>query len=155
MVLWILGPAGSEQSQGERLVACVANALASVAGSTEHAASLILKFDVIAHIVLHAVPAADAAKRFLPSTPMVLLMAANFVGEETVSCDELRHLYGYTKSEARLAQLVVQECEPRQAARAMGVTYGTARVYLKVVFEKAGVHSQAQLVARILRDTRS
>lgn len=139
----------------QRLMACVANALASIAGGTEHAASLILKYDDSAHIVLHAVPVTGAAKRFMPSTPMVLLMAANFVGEQTASCDELRHLYGYTKSEARLAQLLVQECELRQAARAMGVTYGTARVYLKVVFEKAGVHSQAQLVARILRDTRS
>jgi PAS domain-containing protein/DNA-binding CsgD family transcriptional regulator len=140
----------------ERLTACVADALASLAGGTdEHAASLNLRYDDGAHVVVHAVPVAGAAKRFLPSAPMVLLMAANFVGEQTASCDELRRLYGYTKSEARLAQLVVRECGLRQAARAMGVTYGTARVYLKVVFEKAGVHSQAQLVARILRDTRS
>jgi DNA-binding CsgD family transcriptional regulator len=35
----------------------------------------------------------------------------------------------------------------------MGVTYGSARVYLKLAFEKVGVHSQAQLVARVLAET--
>ena len=34
----------------------------------------------------------------------------------------------------------------------MGITYGTARAYLKVVFHKVGVHSQAQLVSRLLAD---
>ena len=34
----------------------------------------------------------------------------------------------------------------------MGVTYGSARVYLKLAFEKVGVRSQAQLVARVLAD---
>ena len=34
----------------------------------------------------------------------------------------------------------------------LGVTYGTARVYLKTVFEKTDVHTQAQLVARLLGD---
>jgi len=36
------------------------------------------------------------------------------------------------------------------AAAAMGITYGTARIYLKTVFDKVGVHSQAQLVSRVL-----
>jgi DNA-binding CsgD family transcriptional regulator/PAS domain-containing protein len=139
----------------ERLKACVANALAAIAGGTELPTSLVLRYGIGAHIVLHAVPVAGAAKRLVPSIPTVLLMATNFIEDQIASCDELRQLYGYTKSEARLAQLVVQACGLRQAARTMGVTYGTARMYLKVLFAKAGVHSQAQLVARILRDTRS
>jgi DNA-binding CsgD family transcriptional regulator len=43
----------------------------------------------------------------------------------------------------------------RDAAREMGVTYGTARGYLKGVFGKTGVHAQAQLVAWMLRGERS
>jgi hypothetical protein len=35
----------------------------------------------------------------------------------------------------------------------MGITYGSARAYMKIVFEKVGVHTQAQLVARVLGDT--
>ena len=145
---------GLRPDDEERLIACVADTLASRAGGNETPVSLILRYDVDAHIVVHAAPVAGAVGRFMPSLPLVLLMVANFVDGETVSCDELRVLYGYTKTEARLVQLVVQERELRQAARAMGITYGTARAYLKVIFDKADVHSQAQLVARTLRDTR-
>ena len=69
------------------------------------------------------------------------------------SCDELRHVYGFTRSEARLARSLAGGRSLREAADDLGIAYGTAKVCLKTVFEKAGVHSQAQLVARILRDT--
>jgi len=35
----------------------------------------------------------------------------------------------------------------------MGIPYGTARAYQKLVFQKVGVHSQAQLVSHLLADT--
>ena len=38
----------------------------------------------------------------------------------------------------------------RQAAAALSISYGSARVYLKSIFQKADVHSQAQLVGRLL-----
>ena len=34
----------------------------------------------------------------------------------------------------------------------MGITYGTARVDLKIVFQKTGMHSQARLVGQLLGD---
>jgi len=34
----------------------------------------------------------------------------------------------------------------------MGITYGTSRAYLKIVFDKTGARTQAQLVARVLGD---
>jgi DNA-binding CsgD family transcriptional regulator len=61
-------------------------------------------------------------------------------------------LYGFTESEARLARCIVQGNDLRRAASAVGVTYGTARGYLKVIFDKLAVHTQAQLVSRILSD---
>jgi DNA-binding NarL/FixJ family response regulator len=144
----------SQPEAQQRLVACVSNALASIAGGTHEAAPLIVKCDERAHLVLHVVPVTGAMGRYLPSTPMVLLMVANHSTGRCASRDELRELYGYTRAEARLAQLLVQGSALQPAAKAIGITYGTARVYLKVVFQKAGVHSQAQLVARLLHDTR-
>jgi DNA-binding CsgD family transcriptional regulator len=32
----------------------------------------------------------------------------------------------------------------------MGITYGTARGYLKLIFQKTGVRTQSQLVALLL-----
>lgn len=58
-----------------------------------------------------------------------------------------RGLHGCTRSQARLAALVVDGTTLRDAAQRMGITYGSARVYLKTVFHKVGVRSQAQLVA--------
>ena len=37
----------------------------------------------------------------------------------------------------------------------MGITYETARAYLKRVFAKTGMHAQAQLVGLLLRRERS
>jgi DNA-binding CsgD family transcriptional regulator len=34
----------------------------------------------------------------------------------------------------------------------MGITYATARTDVKLVFDKTGMRTQAQLVARVLRD---
>jgi DNA-binding CsgD family transcriptional regulator len=59
-------------------------------------------------------------------------------------------LFGCTPSEARLAELLAQGFGLRHAAQQMNITYGTARVYLKIVFDKTGARTQAQLVARLL-----
>jgi DNA-binding CsgD family transcriptional regulator len=60
--------------------------------------------------------------------------------------------YALTPGESRLAGLLLLGQGLRQAAEAMGINYGTARAYQKVVFQKVGVHSQAQLVSRLLAD---
>lgn len=67
----------------------------------------------------------------------------------SISADTLRDRYGCTGSQSRLVSLLAEGRTLRHAADAMGITYGSARVYLKTVFEKTGVHSQAQLVARV------
>jgi len=53
-----------------------------------------------------------------------------------------------------LAKLLAEGRGLREAARSLGITYGTARAYLKVVFQKMAVHSQAQMVAKLLADER-
>jgi len=134
-------------------VACVAGALAPSAVDSPSTVPLIVPLTGRAHLSLHAVPVHGAIGRYLPATPLVLLTAATHTGKAVVSADAIRHRWGCTRSEARLTQLLAEGHGLREAAAAMGVTYGSARVYLKLAFEKVGVHSQAQLVARVLAET--
>ena len=46
---------------------------------------------------------------------------------------------------------LAQGLDLQAAAAALGLTYGTARVYLKTLFQRLDVHSQAQLVAALTR----
>ena len=52
-----------------------------------------------------------------------------------------------------VASLLVTGQGVRQVAEAMGIPCGTARAYLKGVFQKVGVHSQVQLGSRQLAGT--
>ncbi|MCU0919984.1 MAG: helix-turn-helix transcriptional regulator [Burkholderiaceae bacterium] len=85
----------------------------------------------------------------LVQAPTALLM----VSEERPALptpDELRARHGCTPSEARLVGWLLRGHDLDDAARRMGIRYGSARNYLKAVFEKTGVHSQAQLVILLL-----
>lgn len=100
-----------------------------------------------AQLSLKLAPLPGRLGRSLMARPTVLLLAS-----EEVAAPQLP-AYALTPGESRLAGLLVKGEGLRQAAEAMGITYGTARAYLKVVFQKVGVHSQAQLVSRLLADT--
>lgn len=97
---------------------------------------------------LHAVPVTGALARGLPLRPLVLLTIE--AARALPTCERLIGCHGFTRAEARLVHALLEGRGLREAAAAVGVSYGTARVYLKAAFEKAGVHSQAQLVARLL-----
>ena len=137
----------------QRLAACIAATLTEDSEPSSTPASVMLTAPGRASQVLHAVPVAGALGRYLPSRRLALLMVVGADADRAISADELRHVYGFTRSEARLAQSLAGGRNLREAAIELGIGYGTAKVCLKTVFEKAGVHSQAQLVARILRDT--
>ena len=135
------------------LRACAAAALAPAGAEVLATVPVIVPLAGGAHLSLHAMPVVGAMGRYLPATPLVLLTVAKHSGKTSVSVDAIRRLYGCTRSEARLTQLLAEGRSLQEAATAMGVTYGSARVYLKLAFEKVGVHSQGQLVARVLADT--
>lgn len=59
----------------------------------------------------------------------------------------VRDVFGLTLGEARLAALVGAGMMPGDAAAALGITEGTARVVLKRVFDKMGVSRQGELAA--------
>jgi DNA-binding CsgD family transcriptional regulator len=62
----------------------------------------------------------------------------------------LRDAYGLTASEARLARLLAEGLSLRRSAAEAGLTYETARSYVKILFQKTGTHRQADLVAQLL-----
>jgi DNA-binding CsgD family transcriptional regulator len=61
----------------------------------------------------------------------------------------LRDLFGLTGAEARLAAALARGSTLVAAARALNIAHNTAKVQLRSVFAKTGVHRQAQLVALI------
>jgi DNA-binding CsgD family transcriptional regulator len=66
-----------------------------------------------------------------------------------VSHDVLTRLYGLTRTEAKLVQLLVAGLTLDEAATDLNVSVNTAHTHLKLVFHKTGVNRQAQLVHRI------
>lgn len=58
--------------------------------------------------------------------------------------------YGLTRRESHLAALIADGFGPAEAAETLGISIGTARHYLKQVFEKTETHRQAELVRLLL-----
>jgi DNA-binding CsgD family transcriptional regulator/PAS domain-containing protein len=131
-----------------RFAACVAAAASADAVATPD--PLLLPRGDGTRLSVRAIRAGAAAGRYLPATSTVLVTASDPDRRPSGSPDALRELYGCTRSEARLASLLADGRSLREAADAMGITYESARAYLKLVFAKVGVRSQAQLVSRML-----
>ncbi len=71
-----------------------------------------------------------------------------------VSQEALVARYDLTAAEARLAARLADGESLADAARANNIAEGTARQQLKMVFQKTDTRRQAELVARLLTDTR-
>lgn len=59
--------------------------------------------------------------------------------------------FHFTPAEMRLAEQVLAGCSPGKAAENLGVTIHTVRTYLKRLYHKAGVRSQAGLVMALMK----
>lgn len=62
----------------------------------------------------------------------------------------LRRLYGLTPQEAKLADRLMAGATPEQAATALGITVGTARIHLASIFRKTETHRQPELIRLLL-----
>jgi DNA-binding CsgD family transcriptional regulator len=62
----------------------------------------------------------------------------------------LEGLFGLTNTEVRLATCLSQGNSVAEAAVELGIKASTVRVHLRSVYEKLGVHRQAELIRRIL-----
>jgi DNA-binding CsgD family transcriptional regulator len=80
------------------------------------------------------------------SRPTALVVARDPEAERNDLGQALQRRFALTPAEAALALEIVQ-CEGRDAAaRRLGIAPGTARIQLQRVFDKTGVHRQAELV---------
>lgn len=99
-----------------------------------------------------AIPLAGAPHPFGARDAAVALIVSDPDARPAFAVKELIERYALTHSEARLARLVVRGTALRDAAAQAGLSYQTARSYLKSIFEKTGTSRQAELVNRLFRD---
>jgi DNA-binding CsgD family transcriptional regulator len=90
--------------------------------------------------------------QYLPSRRTLLLTLRSCSGRRALPPGAIATGYGCTPREALLARMLSDGRSLRVAAAEMGITYDTARAYLKMVFQKTGSRKQAQLVTRLLGD---
>jgi DNA-binding CsgD family transcriptional regulator len=64
---------------------------------------------------------------------------------------ELRHLYGLTFTETRLANLLMEGKTLDECCAQLKIRRTTGRMHLRHVFEKAGVQRQSQLVSLLFK----
>ncbi len=64
--------------------------------------------------------------------------------------EALRQLYGLTKAEAHIAQVLAQGTRLVEASKILGITTETARTHLKRIFSKTGTAGQVELVHLLL-----
>lgn len=84
--------------------------------------------------------------------PRVLLVVKVLVGSGVaVSVRDLKLAFGLSSAESRLCELLVNGLSLANAASELGVSEGTVRQRLKMIFHKTATHRQGELVALISR----
>ena len=66
--------------------------------------------------------------------------------------DVLRHLYGFSRAQARIASAMLRGQRAPDIADHLGVSLNTVRTHLKQIFAKTGVTRQADLVRLLLQE---
>jgi DNA-binding CsgD family transcriptional regulator len=61
--------------------------------------------------------------------------------------DAMRRRFRFTRTQARLAEMLCEGMRPTHAAEKLGVKISTVRTHVGQMYEKTGTHTQAQLVA--------
>jgi DNA-binding CsgD family transcriptional regulator len=105
-------------------------------------------------LVVTAVPlsAAGAAASGLPPVAMALLLVTDPDHQATAPPPALlREAFGLTRAEAEVAARATTGEGVPMLASSLGISQGTARLHLHRVFEKTGVHRQAELAAVLAR----
>lgn len=85
---------------------------------------------------------------------LVVLLVEDLARKPANIAPTLMAAFGLTPREASLAAELARGKDLADAAEALGITIGTARIYLKSVFAKTRTRRQADLVGLILRLTR-
>jgi DNA-binding CsgD family transcriptional regulator len=99
-----------------------------------------------------AVPLASSGDVLGVRDAAVALIVADPEQDAQIPVERLRRRFALTASEARVVAGVAQGLKLRDAADEAGVTYETARWYLKNAFQKTGTSRQADLVRLLFSD---
>lgn len=70
---------------------------------------------------------------------------------QQIALAALEASFHFTKAEMRLAEQIMNGKSPAESAQALGITIHTVRTYLKRLYHKAGVRTQATLVRKLLQ----
>jgi DNA-binding CsgD family transcriptional regulator len=97
----------------------------------------------------------DATYAGTDQRPSLVLYLMDPSSQKLTSGPLLSSLFGLTKSEALLSALLVDGLTLADAAKAMHISEGSARIYSKRVFAKMGVSRQVELVRTILKSVAS
>ena len=103
-------------------------------------------------LIVSAIRLSAHRRAFLSPRPVILLLIADPETASTIDSETIRRLYRLTAAEARLASALLAGGSLREAADAAGMSYETARWYLKILYQKTETRRQSELVARLLRD---
>jgi DNA-binding CsgD family transcriptional regulator len=89
---------------------------------------------------------------FVPESARAIIFIQD-CGEASPSIDGayLRMIYGLTRMEAALTVELMRNDGLQAAADVLGIAHSTAKSYLKRIFEKVGVHRQAELLRRLAK----
>ena len=132
-----------------RLAALVARAADGVA--TDDTALWLRERGGSRRLRLEVLPCRGTANSLLPAQRLAMLVAQPATASPAELAGALVELCGCTRSEARLAAALGAGHGLRVAAGRLGISYESARVYLKAVYRKLDVHDRAQLVGRLAR----
>tara|TARA_R110000823_G_scaffold130015_13_gene257970 strand:- start:15496 stop:16626 length:1131 start_codon:yes stop_codon:yes gene_type:complete len=84
--------------------------------------------------------------------PVVLLYLCDFSPEpRLIEADLLREIFGFTRSEAKLAALLAMGESSADAAEKLYVSINTVRTHLRGIYQKVGTHKQYKLVSILNR----
>jgi DNA-binding CsgD family transcriptional regulator len=103
-------------------------------------------------LTVSAIRVSPGGASFVAAKPAILLMIAEPDAAPPTDFERVRRLYRLAPAESRLAQALLAGGGLKRAAEAAGMTYETARWYLKILFQKTGTNRQAELVALLLGD---
>lgn len=130
---------------------CVARGRVADPAATTQPTQVVLNRSRIGWPLVVTVLPARAALLSDRSAATVVLHLDDVGTARTLSPETLRREFGLTPREAALALRLADGDALQDAARGLGLSIGTARQYLKIVFDKVGVHGQGALLRTIRR----
>jgi DNA-binding CsgD family transcriptional regulator/PAS domain-containing protein len=147
--------AAAHRDDNVALTRTVRSALdATAAGAGEAMTALIRRPGFKRPLSVLAVPLPRTRDAPFPTIrrAAVALIVTDPERDAAVPTDSLRARYNFSATEARLAQSLSRGVPLREAADTTGLTYETARWYLKGMFQKTGTARQADLVRLMIAD---